>query len=105
MTRSKLAMTALALTLLLIVAAVWHVAAQPQPGPPQGGGGFPGGPMMFGPPMGFQMPAPMAVVVVADGVVYVACDGKLTAYEAKTLKPLGEATYWERPEPEEWAPQ
>jgi len=24
------------------------------------------------------MPAPMAVVVVADGVVYVACDGKLT---------------------------
>jgi outer membrane protein assembly factor BamB len=44
-------------------------------------------------------PAPTPVVVVADGVVYVACDGVLTAFEAKTLKPLGSATYWTRPEP------
>jgi outer membrane protein assembly factor BamB len=96
--------TACALAVLLIVAGVWHVAAQPQGGPPQGGmggfpggmGGFPGGPPMMGPMM---MPAPMAVVVVGDGVVYVACDGKLTAFDAKTLEKLAEATYWERPEP------
>jgi hypothetical protein len=102
MMRTKLAKMALALTVLLVVAAVWHVAAQPQP---QAGGAMFGGPMMFGPPGGFQMPAPMPVVVTDDGVVYVACDGKLTAYEAKTLKVLGEAVYWERPEPQEWAPQ
>jgi hypothetical protein len=33
--------------------------------------------------------------------VYVACDGKLTAYEAKTLKKLGEATFWKPPTPPE----
>jgi outer membrane protein assembly factor BamB len=94
--RSRLAKTTLVLGLALIVVAVWHVAAQPQIGPPQGG--FPGGPMPMMGPMG-PPPAPVPVVVVGDGVVYVACDGKLTAFEAKTLKKLGEATYWERPEP------
>jgi len=48
----------------------------------------------FGPP---PPPTPTPVVVLGDGVVYVACDGKLMAFEAKTLKKLGEATYWERP--------
>jgi hypothetical protein len=34
-------------------------------------------------------------MLAADGVLYVACDGKLTAFEAKTLKKLTEATYAE----------
>ncbi|MBM3471860.1 MAG: hypothetical protein FJX75_01140 [Armatimonadetes bacterium] len=107
MMRSKLAKTALVLAVGLLVVAVWHVAAQqPQGGPPQGG--FPGGPMMGGPgpmmggppPMMGPMGAPPSpVVVLGDGVVYVAFDGKITAFEAKTLKKLAEATYWERPEP------
>ena len=95
--RSTLAKTALVLALGLIVAAVWHVAAQP-PGPPQGGmpGPFPGGmPPMMG-PMG---PPPAPVVVLGDGVVYVAFDGKITAFQARTLEKISEATYWERPEP------
>lgn len=64
------------------------------------------GPGMMGPRRGMGMGAgrmfanraPVAVVVVADGVVYVACDGRLTAFDAKTLKKLGQATYW-RPRP------
>ena len=36
---------------------------------------------------------------IADGVVYVACQGTLTAYEAQTLKQLGQATFWTPPEP------
>jgi len=106
MLRTTLVRTALVLALLLVVATVWHVAAQPQVGPPQGGmGPFPGGPPMM-PMMGFMMPAPVPVVVVGDGVVYVACDGKLTSFDAKTLEKLAEATYWERPEPpQRMAPQ
>jgi hypothetical protein len=50
------------------------------------------GPMPMMPP-----PTPTPVVVLGDGVVYVACDGKLIAFEAKTLRKLAEATYWERP--------
>jgi len=95
--RSTLAKTALVMALGLIVVAVWHVAAQP-PGPPQGGmpGPFPGGmPPMMG-PMG---PPPTPVVVLGDGVVYVAFDGKITAFQARTLEKIAEATYWERPEP------
>jgi len=38
-------------------------------------------------------------MLVADGVVYVACDGRLMAFEAKTLKKLGEAIYWRAPAP------
>ena len=99
--KSRLIWIAATLAALLIVTAVWHVVAQPAPGggPPGAGGpggGFPGMMMMPGWP-----PAPTPVVVVSDGVVYVACDGKLTAFEAKTLKPLGEAIYWERPAPQQ----
>ena len=92
--RSTLAKTALVLAVGLLVVAVWHVAAQPQ-------GGFPGGPMPGGPPpmMGPMGAPPSPVVVIGDGVVYVAFDGKITAFEAKTLRKLAEATYWERPEP------
>jgi outer membrane protein assembly factor BamB len=49
--------------------------------------------------MGPMGAPPSPVVVIGDGVVYVAFDGKITAFEAKTLKKLAEATYWERPEP------
>jgi hypothetical protein len=80
------------LVLLLVVVTAWQALAQPGPGGGQAPGGFAG---MMGP--GWP-PAPAPVVVVADGVVYVACDGKLAAYEVRTLKPLAEAKYWERPE-------
>jgi len=94
--KSRLAMVAAGVILALIVLAALHVLAQPGPGGGPGGGfgggGFPGM-MMPGWP-----PAPTPVVVAADGVVYVACDGVLTAFEAKTLKPLGSVTYWTRPE-------
>ena len=97
--KSRFVQVAVAIALVLAVAGAWHVIAQPAPGGgPPGGGGFGGG--GFG---GMMMmpgwpPAPTPVVVVDDGVVYVACDGNLTAFEAKTLKPLGSAVYWQRPE-------
>lgn len=48
--------------------------------------------------MAMAMPmSPPATVIVQDGVVYVACNGKLTAYEAKTLAVLAEVTYWTPP--------
>jgi hypothetical protein len=96
--KSRLVQVAAALVVVLVLVGVIHALAQPGPGgmPPGGGppgGGFGGMMMMPGWP-----PAPQAVVVVQDGVVYVACDGVLNAFEAKTLKPLGQAVYWERPE-------
>ena len=67
------------------------------PGPGQFGPGGPGG-LPAGPPPPMQPGGgPAVTVVVAEGVVYVACDGKLIAYEANTLRKLGEATYWEAP--------
>jgi hypothetical protein len=81
----------------ILVVAVLHAVAQPGVGPDdQGGIMGPGGPGMgpMGPPGG-----PTPVVLVSDGVVYVACDGKLMAFEARTLRKLSEATYWERPAP------
>lgn len=80
----------------LVLGVVLHALAQ-QGGARPPAGGFPGGgfPAMM---PGFMMPAPMAVMVAEDGVIYVACDGTLTAFEAKTLKPLGAVTYWTRPE-------
>jgi hypothetical protein len=89
--KSRTIKTVAVIVLLLVVVTAWQALAQPGAGggqPP--GGGFAG---MMGP--GWP-PVPTPVVVVSDGVVYVACDGKLIAYEAKTLKLLAEATYWER---------
>jgi len=93
----------LVVTAVLILAALTAVPAFCQPG--QGGGQRggrgqmgPGGP----PGMGMQMqlpPPPQTTMVVADGVLYIACDGKVTAFEAKTLNKLAEATYLERPAP------
>lgn len=97
----------------LLVCAVAGVCQDPGPppgGPPPGmgqagGTGIMGGPMMGGmmggPMMGMMGPpmTPSVTVVVADGVVYVACDGELFAFEATTLRKLGQATYWERPRP------
>jgi len=91
--KSRIIPVAVGIGILLVVAALLHTLAQPAPGGgPPDWGGFPG---MMGP--GWP-PAPAAVVVVEDGVVYVACDGTLKAFGAKTLEPLGEAIYWERPE-------
>lgn len=42
-----------------------------------------------------QPSAPTPVMLVVDGVLYIACDGKVFAFEAKTLKKLAEATYLE----------
>ena len=51
---------------------------------------------MMGGPMG-PPPGPPMQMVAADGALYVACDGKVIALEAKTLKKLAEVTVSERP--------
>ena len=103
--------SALIMALGLVVLALPAMAQQgPQPGPQPGGFGGPGmggpgmGPGMMGPgmmgPMGPPMPmSPPVTMMVVDGVVYIACNGTLTAYKAKTLKLLGQATYWTPPQP------
>lgn len=86
------------------IVGVVTIPALCQQGGPLGGdaemlaaaGAMPGG--MGGPPP--MMRPPSATLMAADGVVYVACEGKLTAYEAKTLRKLAETTYWE---PVRWA--
>ena len=55
-------------------------------------GGPPGPPP--GPPPGMGQ----AAMVVADGVVYVAAEGKVFAFEAKSLKKLAEVSYSTRPQ-------
>ncbi len=80
---------ALVICVVAVAAILVPALCQPGGGPPGQGGG--GNFDMGGPP-----PPPMmgaAAVAVGDGVVYVASDGKLTAFEAKTLKKLTEATY------------
>ena len=83
---------------VLVVALALAIPALCQPGGPGG----PGGPMMGGPggpgggPMG-PPPGPQVTLLAADGAIYLACDGKLFAYEAKTLKKLAEATFWTAP--------
>lgn len=73
---------------VLVLATAWQVFAQPAPGGQQGGfGGMMGAGWQF---------VPQAVVVAGDGVVYVACDGTLVAYDAKTLQPLAQTVYWQR---------
>lgn len=82
-----------------------------QPGgpmPPWAGQGGPGMGMGMGmgmPPFGGQgmmglamRPSVPPVMMVVDGIVYIAFEGKLTAFDAKTLERIAEATYWERPE-------
>ena len=93
--KSRLVKLVVGIAVVLILTAVLHVLAQPGPGGRPPGQGFPG--MM----MGGWLPAPTPVMVVADGVVYVACDGKLMAFEAQTLKALGGAIYWEREQPQQ----
>jgi len=95
--RSTVTKVAVMVALGLLVLAVLHAVAQPGPGGPPFGGPPGGPPGIMGPMPPPPMPTP--VVVVADGVVYVACAGKITAFEARTLKKLGEATYWEPPAP------
>ena len=76
-------------TVALVVAlAMLALPATAQPGPPPGGQGGFGGPGM-GPGMGGPMgppPMPMSppvTMMIADGVVYVACNGTLTAYQSQ----------------------
>ena len=98
----KLKLTAVACLVLValgvaLLPALSQDEGPPFPGPPgQGGPGGPGGPMMMFPPMGPPGGGQVAMVV-ADGVVYVAAEGKVFAFEAKTLKKLAEATYAPRP--------
>ena len=95
---------------LVLLASV--ALAQPQPGGPP-----PGPPPEGGPEMGMDNPMaefmglgmlgglfggggqPQPVMLVADGIIYVACDGTLTAFDAKTLGKIATAVYWERPRP------
>jgi len=88
-----------AVAVLLVAALLMALPALSQQGPPPGGQGL-GPPMMGGPGLGGPMGSPLgppATMLVSDGVLYVACDGKLFAFEAKTLKKLAEATYWTAP--------
>jgi hypothetical protein len=97
--RTRFALTTASIAVLLVIATAWCALAQPAPGgmpmgaPGAFGGGFQGMMMASGWP-----PAPTPVVVAADGIVYLACDGVLTAYDGKTLKVLAEVVYWERAE-------
>jgi hypothetical protein len=100
------------MSLILVVAVIvfglsaMPALAQDGPPPPPPGGG-PGGPPMMGPGMPgmgmmmgmppFMQGAPQVTMMIVDGVVYLACDGKLTAYDYKTLKVLAQVTYWEAP--------
>ena len=103
-----LAVGLIAVLVLVGVATLPALRHQGPPGGPGAGGpGRPGGgPMGPGPRMGGPKgpppppPSPPTTMLAADGVLYVACDGKLTAFEAKTLKKLTEATYAE-PRPHE----
>ena len=88
--RRNIVKTSIGVAVALVIITAVAVLAQPDPGTLPAA---PGPWMMAGWP-----PAPATVVVVADGIVYVACDGTLTALDAKTLKKVGEAVYWERPE-------
>lgn len=96
------------LLVVFLLALVSVAAAQPQPGVPLP----PGGPPLDGQnPMAGLMALgllgglfgggqqPQTVMVVANGIVYVACDGTLTAFDAKTLEKIASAVYWERPQP------
>lgn len=84
--KTKLTWVAVAVVVLLVGVAVLPALCQPQGGPP-GGQGMDG--MPPGPPPGMGG----AALAVADGIVYVASDGKLMAFDAKSLKKLGEAQY------------
>jgi hypothetical protein len=67
--------------------------------PGQGMGMMPFGmnPMMMG-GMGRTPAAVPPVMLINDGIIYIAYDGKLSAFDAKTLERIGEAIYWERAE-------
>lgn len=85
---SRVTRTLAVAVVILVLATAWQVFAQPAPGGQPGGFGG-----MMGP--GWQF-VPQAVVVVGEGMVYVACDGTLTAYDAKTLQPMAQTHYWQR---------
>jgi len=90
--RNRLVVISLGVALGLVILGILHVVAQPAGGgPPMAGFGD----MMMMP--GWP-PAPTAVVVASGDMVYIACDGQLTAFEGKTLSPVGTVTYWTRPE-------
>jgi len=98
MKHRSLVIVGVAVVMLVLAAA----AGSCQPGVPgQGMGGQQGqgmGQLGVGGP-GFGMPAmaPTVQMVVADGVLYVACEGQVMAFDAKTLEKLAEATYWHPP--------
>ena len=95
---------AVAVCLILVAVGVALLPAlSQQEGPPFNGQAGQGGPGMGGPGgmMGRgpgQQGGAQAAMVVADGVVYVAAEGKVFAFEAKTLKKLAEVTYSTRPQ-------
>ena len=98
--------TAVIVGLLCLLSAVaWAQFGQPGMGGPPMGPGMGGGMMgMGGPGMGGGMMGGMGamhapVMMVVDGIVYIAYGGKLTAFDAKTLDKIAEATYQEPPMP------
>lgn len=106
---NRLVIVAACMAVVLMAAALVWALAQPGPpgmqpgqgmpqGGPQGMGGFPG--MGMGMMMPGWPPAPTPVALVADGVLYILCDGKVLALDAKTLQVIAKATYWERPQPQ-----
>jgi hypothetical protein len=97
-TRAAIAVVLVCVACITAGFALHPAFSQQEGGPPMP----PGGPGMGGGPMGGPPgppPAPPVQMLAADGALYVACDGKVTAYEAKTLKKLAEATYSERKNP------
>ena len=97
----KLKLAVIACLVLVAVGVALLPALSQQEGPPFNGqagqgGGMMGGPMGMppGPPPGMTP----AAMVVADGTVYVAAEGKVFAFEAKSLKKLAEVTYSTRPQ-------
>lgn len=74
---------------VLLAAAIGAWAQAPGGQGGQGGQGGPG--------MAQRLPPPPSVAMTAsEGTVYVAVDGKLLAFEAKTLKKLAEVQLAER---------
>ena len=96
----KLKFAVVACLMLVAVGIALLPALSQQAGPPFNGQAGQGGPGMggFGPPPGPPPGMAPVAMAVADGTVYVAAEGKVFAFEAKSLKKLAEVTYSTMPQ-------